>query len=119
MSKGRIFLFHWNQAEADGYANDLRAKGWDVDVEAEDGARGGAAVKLSPPDAVVFYLRRLPSHSRATAEHLSQAKATRSIPLVFVDGEGEALTKIKAKFPRAAYTSSADLPKVLSAQIVD
>jgi hypothetical protein len=113
MSKGRIFIFHWNQAEADAYAKDLRAKGWDVDVEAENGARGGAAVKLSPPDTVIFYLSRLPSHSRATAEYLAQTKATRSIPLIFVDGEGDALTKTKQIFANALFTNSTKLSELL------
>lgn len=67
MSKGRIFLFHWNKTEAEAYAEELRGQGWDVDLESEDGARGGNAVKLNPPAAVVFYFSRLPSHSRATA----------------------------------------------------
>jgi len=47
MNKGRVFLFHWNKAEAEGYANGLRKAGWAVDLEWEDGARGGAEVPAS------------------------------------------------------------------------
>ena len=39
MSKGRIFLFHWNQNEAKEYAEQLEKEGWDVDYEWEDGAK--------------------------------------------------------------------------------
>jgi len=55
MSKDRIFLIHWNKAEVEAYAKTLRDWGWDVDFEYEDGARGGNAIKLNPPAAVVIY----------------------------------------------------------------
>jgi hypothetical protein len=109
MSKGRIFLFQWNQAEAEAYAKDLEKLGWDVDYEWEDGARGGAKVKADPPNAVVFYLTHLPSHSRATAEYFAQTKATRSIPLIFVGGEGEALAKTQKKIPNGIFINEDNL----------
>src|SRR5688572_6503983 len=87
--KDRLFLFHWHAAEAEQLAAPLRAQGWQVDVEAQDGARGSSAVKATLPDAVVIYLRRLPSHGRETAEALRSSKATRAVPIIFVDGEGE------------------------------
>jgi hypothetical protein len=108
MTKGRLFLFHWNKAEAEEYASALRKEGWQVDLEWEDGARGGAAVKLIPPAAVIFYLSRLPSHSRATAEYLAETRSTRQIPLIFVDGEGEALEKTKQKIPSGTFVQPGD-----------
>lgn len=114
MSKGHIFLFHWNKPEAEAYAEDLRGQGWDVDLEWEDGARGGNAVKLNPRAAVVFYLSRLPSHSRATAEYLAETKSTRSIPLIFVGGEGEALEKTKTKIPNGIFVSEDKLQATLT-----
>ncbi len=114
MSKGRLFLIHWNKPEAEAYAKTLRGWGWEVDFEYEDGARGGAAIKLSPPDAVVIYLTRLPSHGRATAEYLAEAKSTRSIPLIFVGGEGEALEKTKTKIRSGIFISEAQLEKTLA-----
>ena len=114
MSKDRIFLIHWNKAEVEAYAKTLRDWGWDVDFEYEDGARGGNAIKLNPPAAVVIYHTRLPSHGRATAEYLAQAKSTRAIPLIFVGGEGEALEKTKAKIPDAKFISEAQLEKSLA-----
>lgn len=114
MSKGRLFLIHWDKAEAEVYADTLRGWGWDVDFEYEDGARGGTTIKLNPPNAVVIYLTRLPSHGRATAEYLGETKSTRSIPLVFVGGEGEALQKTKAKVPGGLFISEAQLEKTLA-----
>lgn len=114
MSKGRVFLFHWNKAEAEGYAQELERQGWDVDYEWEDGARGGNKVKIDPPDVVVFYHTRLPSHSRATAEYLAETKATRGIPLVFVGGEGETLEKTRKKIPTGTFISEDELPATLA-----
>jgi len=111
---GKLFLFHWNAAEAEEIAAEIRGFGFDITIESSDGARGGKAVKESPPDVIVIYLIRLPSHGRETAHALKSMKATREIPIVFVDGEGEALEKTKAKVPDAIYTSSAKLKSTLS-----
>ncbi|QYK50661.1 MAG: hypothetical protein KF701_09720 [Anaerolineales bacterium] len=115
MSKGRVFLFLWSQAEAEAAARLISGWGWQVDTEWQDGGRGSAAVKASPPDAVVLYLDHKPSHSRVTAEHLAQTKATAHIPLLFVGGEGEGLAKTQAKLPGATYTSEAGLQAALEA----
>lgn len=113
MSKGRLFLFCWNEAEAEEAAKQLRASGWGVDLEWEDGARGGAAVKAAPPDAVLFYLSRLPSHSRATAEYLAGTKSTRHLPLIFVGGAEDDVAKTKAKFPNGIFASQEGLADIL------
>jgi DNA-binding response OmpR family regulator len=113
MPEGRLFLIHWNLPEAEAYAETLRGWGWEVDFEYEDGARGGKAIKENPPDAVVIYHTRLPSHGRATAEYVAEAKATREIPFIFVGGQGEALDKTKAKIPGATFIEETDLKKTL------
>lgn len=112
--KGRLFVFHWNAAEARELCRPLAAAGWDVRSESEDGARGGRQVVSDPPDAVVVYLTRLPSHGRETAHGIRAYKATRETPIIFVDGAGEALAKTKAKIPDAIYTTSGRLKTVLA-----
>ena len=112
---GKLFLIHWKAAEAKAYAQALRDAGWQIaGIETEDGARAGKAIRADPPDAVVIYLSRLPSHGRETADGLRSLKATRSVPIVFVDGQGEALEKTRAKVPDAIYTSSGELAAALS-----
>jgi CheY-like chemotaxis protein len=111
---GNLFLIHWNEAEAKKLAKPLRAAGWKVKTESADGARAGKLIKAKPPDVLVIYLKRLPSHGRETAHALRSMKATRPLPIVFVDGEGEPLAKTRAKVPDAIYTNSAELMKVLS-----
>jgi glutaredoxin len=104
--KGRIFLFHWKDTEIEALAAPLRDGGWQVDSETQDGARGGKAVIENPPEAVVFYLTRLPSHSRHTAEYIHRSKPTRHLPLVFVDGKEDAVEKTRAKIPSGIFTTS-------------
>lgn len=113
MSKGRLFLLHWNKEEAVAYASNLRQQGWEVDVESEDGGRAGKAIKLDPPTVVVTYLTHKPSHGLATTEYLAETKSTRNIPLIFVGGEGDGLAKAKAKMPNARYVSEDQLAKTL------
>jgi DNA-binding response OmpR family regulator len=111
-----LFLIHWNAPEAEQLAKPLCAKGWNVEIEAEDGARASKRIKETQPAAVVIYLTRLPSHGRETAAYLQATKAPRHIPIIFVDGAGEALEKTKAKVPDATYRTSegsSTLPSLL------
>lgn len=113
--KGRLFLVHWKSAEAEAYGEALRGQGWDVvGVESSDGARAYRSIQADPPDAVVIYLTRLPSHGRETAGALRSRKATRGIPIIFVDGAGEALGKTVARVPDAVFATTANLDEVLT-----
>lgn len=111
--KERLFLIHWNAAEAEEYAHRLRSEGWNVEYETEEGAQAIRRIRENPPDAVIISLSRLPSHGRETADGLRAYKATRDIPIVFVDGREEAVEKTKAKVPDALYTVSDQLSQVL------
>lgn len=111
---GRLFLVHWKRVEAEALAAPLRAAGWEVGIEAEDGARAGKLTAADPPDVIVIYLRRLPSHGRETARWLRTRAATRGIPLIFVDGRDEPLAKTKALLPDARYVTAAGLPDALA-----
>ncbi len=113
--KGRIFLIHWNPLEAQQYAFDLRGEGLDVDVESTDRARAGSKILKSTPDAVVIYLSRLPSHGRSTAHALRTRKMGRYIPIIFVDGNEDAVELTRKKIPDAVFTESNELYKTLGA----
>jgi hypothetical protein len=45
------------------------------------------ALAADPPSAVVIDLSRGPSHGRDAALAIREARATRHVPLVFVDGD--------------------------------
>lgn len=112
-ARSKLFLIHWNQAEAESLARGLILSGWDVEYEANDGRRAYESIKADLPAAIVIYLSRLPSHGRETADALRAHKATREVPVVFVGGQGEPLEKTKAKVPGAIYTTEAELSSVL------
>jgi hypothetical protein len=100
----RIRLIHWNAAEAQPRVERLATAGYRVDCGTLDPA---ALRKLreSPPAAVVIDLSRLPSQGRDLALWLRKTKATRQVPLVFVEGDLEKVARIQKILPDAVYTT--------------
>ena len=111
--KPRAFLIHWKKEELAPKVELLRSLGYTVATEHEDGARAGKVIIQSPPDVIVIYLTRLPSHGSATAEYLAERKSTRHIPIVFVGGEPEKVAKVKEKVPSAIYTNEEKVKVIL------
>jgi CheY-like chemotaxis protein len=109
----KVFLFQWDKTSANERAKTLRAAGWTVVVETEDGARGGSKVLKEQPAVVVMDLAKRPSHSRETAGGIRGYKAGRTIPIVFVDGAEEDVAKTKAKVSPSTFTTSEKLVSVL------
>jgi DNA-binding response OmpR family regulator len=112
-----IFLIHWNLREAEEHADVLRRSGFEVSIEAQDGAMAWRNIKSNPPKVVLIYLSRLPSHGRQTAQGIKLTKATREIPVVFVDGKDDVVEKTKEMIPEAIFTTSSDLLETLKNSI--
>ncbi len=108
-----VRLIHWEQAEAIERAGRLREMGFAVDAEPIDAAGGMKALRDDPPQAFVIDLSRLPSHGRAIGFVLRQQKATRGIPLVFVDGVAEKVKTVRDLLPDAMFTTWAKLERDL------
>ena len=108
------FLIHWHPEEAEALAIPLREAGWTISIEADDGARACAAVKAGQPDVVVISLARKPSHGRITGEHLASQRATREIPLLFLDGTEEAIEKTRGRIPSARFGLSGELVSLVA-----
>lgn len=108
-----IFLIHWNEEEVEAKAAALRDLGWQVDLEAADGARAAKRIIENPPRIVLIYLTRLPSHGRETAKYLRSRKATQTLPMIFVDGHEDAITKTQEQVSNAVYTDEENLAKIL------
>ena len=111
----RLFLIHWNSREADELAAPLVALGWDVEIEAEDGARASTRILADPPDLVVIYLTRLPSHGRETAHYLRSKMLGFDLRIVFVGGAAVKVAAVRARVPEATYIGLDDLPTTLAA----
>ena len=100
-----ICLLHWNEAEAAERLERLRAAGFDAYHSTLAGPPLLHQLRENPPSAIVIDLTRLPSHGREVGAALRAAKATRFIPLVFVDGEAEKVARVRTLLPDAVYTS--------------
>jgi CheY-like chemotaxis protein len=101
----RVVLIHWNAEEAKERATRLRRAGYRVVCHTEAGGGGPIrTVRNNPPDAFVIDLGRLPSHGRAAGVWLRQQKATRGVPIVFIEGDPEKTRAARAVLPDAAYT---------------
>jgi CheY-like chemotaxis protein len=97
-------LFHWNEVEARERVARLARLGHEAVVPRFKSGADFKTIAADPPDAFVIDLSRLPSHGREVAAALRERKATRHVPIVFVDGAPEKLDRIRALLPDATYT---------------
>ena len=110
----RVKLIHWKESETEERAERIRRYGHKVDAELLDGGAALSDLKRNPPDAVVIDLTRLPSQGRDVAVALRQAKATRHVPIVFVEGDAQKVARIKQLLPDAVYTTWSRIRGALS-----
>jgi len=99
----RVRLIHWNAAEAKEKADHLRSIGYIVKYD--EFTPSLLRERENPPNAIIIDLSRLPSQGRDVAMALRSYKSTRTIPLVFVDGEQEKVERVRAQIPDALYTN--------------
>jgi CheY-like chemotaxis protein len=118
-----VRLIHWNEDEGLERRKQLEALGLKAAFDFGDGVFALRQIRSAPPDAVVIDLSRIPSHGREVATSLRSAKATRHLPIVFVDGEPEKVKKTKLLLPDATYTTwgriKTALPKAIAGPILN
>jgi CheY-like chemotaxis protein len=109
-----ILLIHWNEAEAKDRAQRLRKAGFSplVLTSVPNGPTDLKRLLEKPVDAIVIDLGRRPSLGRDVSLSLRSRKATRHIPIVFVDGEPEKVSGVKTVLPDAVFT---EWPKIATA----
>ena len=108
----RVVVVHRDAGEALELAARLRREGFDAEPYPGTGTKGFRGLRANPPDAILIDLMRLPSYGRAIGALLREGKATRSIPLVFLEGDPEKTKLAKALLPDAGF---ATLPKLAAA----
>lgn len=99
-----VLLIHWKAAEAKERLEKIRKAGYKVVHRDLSDMEALRSVKNDIPSAIVIDLSRLPSHGREVAMFFRQQKATRHVPLIFVDGEPGKVDKIRDLLPDAVYT---------------
>ncbi|MEA3441569.1 MAG: hypothetical protein U9R58_14950 [Chloroflexota bacterium] len=107
-----VRLIHWKPEEAETQIETLTSAGYQVASEPMSPAvlRG---IRENPPDALLIDLNRLPSQGRDMALNLRKTKATRNVPIIFIDGDPGKVAKIKGLLPDAIYTTWDELPGTL------
>ncbi len=113
-TSGKLFLIHWNDAEAEALATPLRAAGWSVEIEAEDGERAARRALESQPQAVLIYLTRLPSHGRRTGYYLRSKRSSDELPIFFIAGEPEKIERAREEVPDALFLGKDELTAALA-----
>jgi CheY-like chemotaxis protein len=115
--KKSVRLVHFNEDEGLERRAQLEALGFDAAFDFGDSLFVTRQIKANPPDAVLIDLSRVPSQGREVAQSLRSTKATRHIPIVFVDGEPEKVEKTRQFIPDATFTTSARIKTALSQAI--
>jgi CheY-like chemotaxis protein len=112
----RVVLVHWNVGAAEAKAKVLRAAGYDVAVFSDQRANPRGLCD-GPPDAFLIDLGRTPSHGRELAGWLRRQKATRHVPIVFIEGDPDKTERVRAFLPDATFTTWDAVVEVLPAVI--
>ena len=107
-----VLLIHWNEDESKPRVKELQRLGLKVEWIAPRGGRGLQPYIRNPPEAFLIDLTRMPSHGRAIGVFLRQRKATRNVPIVFLDGEPEKVEKTRELLPDATYLEWKDISKL-------
>ena len=115
----RVRLFHWNAAGSGALIQSLALAGHIVEYDEKFSSQVSRSIRESPPDAIVIDLTRLPSHGREVATYLRGSKVTRTIPIVFLDGEPAKVEAIRGLIPDAVFTSSASVASALVRAVTD
>ena len=87
-----------------------------MEVESNNGGRAYRRIRTSVPDAIVVDLRKKPSHGREVASALRDLRATREVPMVFVEQEDQReLTR--ARVADALFADERTLDDVVEAAV--
>jgi len=110
----RILLIHWNEGEAEHRVQTLRQAGFSALIltSVPNGLADLKRVLQNPIDVILIDLSRRPSAGRDLALAIRSRKATRHIPIVFVDGQPDKIGRAKAVLPDAVFT---EWPKISTA----
>ncbi len=107
----KIFYVHWHEAEAAERIKPLLAAGYAVHAHWQ--TESGANLKEPLPEVFVISLDRLPSHGRAIAGWLVEAKKRQHLPLIFAGGQPDKVAATQAKFPQALYCATGKVLDVI------
>ena len=104
MSGQRIRVLNVH-ADAEAWIERLRGAGYEVDARPIRGPSDLKTLGRQVPSLVAIDMARAPSHGRDLGLAVRQLKATRHVPLVFVEGSPTLVTRLRSLLPDAVHTS--------------
>ena len=104
-----VVLIRWQASKREERRAELEAKGYRVSLLWNAPPKILTEVKSLQPGAVLLDLSRSPAKGRDLAVALRINHGTRRIPLIFVDGAGEKVGRIREVLPDAFFTSWEDV----------
>jgi hypothetical protein len=108
----RIVVAHYDSAEALRLAERVTREGFQGEPYVYRGSKGFRWLRENPPAAVLIDLTAMPSYGKYLGCMLREQKGTRSIPIVFLNGDPQKTAQIKTLLPDATFTS---LPRLAAA----
>ena len=116
----RVHLLHWDADVARARVAALAALGHDaVYLPGVTGTPLMRALRAGAPDCFLIDLSRRPSQGREVAMALRASPATRHRPILFADGDADAVARMRSLLPDAVYTTwgrvKSALPRALKA----
>jgi hypothetical protein len=112
-NKPYLQLFYWHAKEGAEHAALLRKLKYDVHLAAAFSRELMSTLRQDPPHGFLIDLSRIPSHGREVAMAVRSYKDTRSVPIVFVGGEKDKITRTRELLPDADFCTWEDLAKRL------
>jgi hypothetical protein len=112
-SRRPIRLIHWDEEGSRLAVKRLGELGFRVELYRPEGMEDVRALADRLPAAVVIDLSSHPSRGRDMALAIRQRKATRRMPLLFVEGEPDRVARIRQILPDAHYASWARIGESL------
>lgn len=110
---GRIVLVHWNRNEARVRARSIASLGHKVTTLCSSEKNNLLEVRNSPPELFVIGLDCLPSQGREIAGYFRRSKATRQVPILFVDGDAERVARVRNLIPDADFTKFEEIERAI------
>ncbi len=95
----RILIIHRNPLDAASRAHRLNQPGLSATGYPVVGPSAFRQIRADPPDAILIDLTQLPSYGRIMGGLLREQKATRPIPLVFLEGDPEKSARVREALP--------------------
>lgn len=106
-----VFYVHWHREELEQRIQPLQEVGFAIIPHCSQVEKPVWGEVL--PDAFVLSLDRLPSHSKAIADWVLQAKKRQHIPLIFEGGKAGKVAAFKEIYPKALFVPTGGVLQVL------